>query len=136
VAETPVGREVPIEVMRDGKRLALTVKVARLDDPDQRASATEPSATRLGIAARPVSPELARSRNLPEGRGVLVERVEDGSKAQNAGIAAGDVIVEVNRTPVASVGALQKALEKHPAGKPVLLLVNREGQSLYLTVPI
>jgi serine protease Do len=137
VAETPVGREVPIEVMRDGKRLALTVKVAQLEEePDRRASAAEPSATRLGIAARPVPPELARSRNLPEGRGVLVERVEDGSKAQVAGVAAGDVIVEVNRTPVASVGALQAALEKHPAGKPVLLLVNREGQSLYLTVSV
>jgi serine protease Do len=136
VAETPVGSEVPIEVIRDGKRLALTVKVAQLDEPDQRASAAEPSATRLGIAARPVPPELARSRNLPEGQGVLVERVEDGSKAQNAGVAAGDVIVEVNRTPVASVGALQAALEKHPAGKPVLLLVNREGLSLYLTVAV
>jgi serine protease Do len=137
VAETPVGREVPIEVMRDGKRLALTVKVAQLEEePDRRASAAEPSATKLGIAARPVPPELARSRNLPEGRGVLVERVEDGSKAQIAGVAAGDVIVEVNRTPVASVGALQAALDKHPAGKPVLLLVNREGQSLYLAVSV
>jgi serine protease Do len=136
VAETPVGREVPIEVMRDGKRLALTVKVAQLEEePDRWASAAERSAaTRLGIAARPVPRELARSRNLPEGRGVLVERVEDGSKAQIAGVAAGDVIVEVNRTPVASVGALQAALDKHSAGKPVLLLVNREGQSLYLTV--
>ncbi|RPH77288.1 MAG: PDZ domain-containing protein, partial [Candidatus Rokuibacteriota bacterium] len=138
VAETPVGREVPIEVMRDGKRLALTVKVAQLEEePDRWASAAERSAaTRLGIAARPVPRELARSRNLPEGRGVLVERVEDGSKAQIAGVAAGDVIVEVNRTPVASVGALQAALDKHPAGKPVLLLVNREGQSLYLTVSV
>jgi serine protease Do len=136
VAETRVGREVPIEVMRDGKRLALTVKVARLEEPDRRASAAEPAATKLGIAARSVPPELARSRSLPEGQGVLVERVEDGSKAQTAGIAAGDVIVEVNRTPVASVGALQAALEKHPAGQPVLLLVNREGQSLYLTVSV
>jgi serine protease Do len=138
VAETPVGREVPIEVMRDGKRLALTVKVAQLEEePDRWASAAERSAaTRLGIAARPVPRELARSRNLPEGRGVLVERVEDGSKAQIAGVAAGDVIVEVNRTPVASVGALQAALDKHSAGKPVLLLVNREGQSLYLTVSV
>ena len=136
VAETPVGREVPVEVIREGKRLTLTVEVAEMDEPDRRASAAEPAATRLGIAARPVPPELARSRDLPEGQGVLVERVEDGGKAQSAGLAAGDVIVEVNRTPVTSVDALQAALEKHPAGKPVLLLVNREGQSLYLTVPV
>jgi serine protease Do len=136
VAETPVGREVPVEVMRDGARLTLKVKVAELEEPDRRAAATEAVATaKLGIAARPVTPEIARALNLPAGRGVLVERVEEGSRAQTAGIAAGDVIVEVNRTPVSSVGALQSALEKHPGGKPVLLLVNREGQSLYLTVP-
>jgi serine protease Do len=135
VAETPVGREVPIEVMRDGKRLELTVKVAQLDEGERQASAAQPAASRLGIAARSLTPELARSLDLPDGRGVLVERVEEGSPAQSAGIAAGDVIVEVDRTPVASVGALRAALDKHPAGKPMLLLVNREGQSLYLTVP-
>jgi S1-C subfamily serine protease len=97
-------------------------------------AAAEPAATKLGIAARSLTPELARSLDVPAARGVLVERVEDGSRAQAAGIEAGDVIVEVNRTPVASVGALQAALAKQPAGKPVLMLVHREGQSLYLTV--
>jgi serine protease Do len=134
VAETPVGREVPIEVMRDGKRVALTVKVAQLDDDDRQAAAAEPAGAKLGIAARPVTPELARSLKLPDGQGLLVERVEEGSRAQNAGVVPGDVIVEVNRTPVTSVSTLQAALAKHRAGTPVLLLVNREGQSLYLTV--
>jgi serine protease Do len=134
VAETPVGREVPIEILRDGKRLALTVKVAQLEERDRQASAAEPAGTKLGIAARSLTPELARSLNVPDARGVLVERVEDGSRAQTAGIAVGDVIVEVNRTPVATVDALQAALAKHPAGKPVLVLVQREGQSFYLTV--
>jgi serine protease Do len=134
VAETPVGREVPIEVMRDGKRLALTVKVAKLEERDRQAAAAEPAGSKLGIAARSLTPELARSLNVPDARGVLVERVEDGSRAQTAGIAAGDVIVEVNRAPVANLEALRAALDKHPADKPVLVLVHREGQSLYLTV--
>ena len=97
-------------------------------------AAADPAGAKLGIAARPLTPELARSLDLPDGRGVLVERVEDGSRAQTAGIEAGDVIVEVNRTPVASIEALRSALAKHPAGTPVLVLVHREGQSLYLTV--
>jgi serine protease Do len=134
VAETKVGREVPIEVMRDGKRLSLTVKVAQLEERDRKVASAEPAATKLGIAARSLTPEMARSLNVPDGHGVLVERVEDGSRAQTAGIAPGDVIVEVNRAPVASVSALQAALEKHSAGKPLLVLVHREGQSLYLTV--
>ena len=44
------------------------------------------------------------------------------------------MIVEVNRTPVTSVETLRTALDKHPAGTPVLVLVQREGQNLYLTV--
>jgi serine protease Do len=135
VAETPIGREVPVEVLRDGKRQTLTVKVARLDDGDQQASAaTEPAAAQLGIAARSLTPELARSLEVPGGHGVLVERVEDGSRAQNAGLTAGDVIVEIDQKPVATVEALRAAVGRHPAGKPLLVLVHREGQSLYLTV--
>jgi S1-C subfamily serine protease len=67
---------------------------------------------------------------------VLVERVEDGSRAQTAGLAAGDVILEVDQRPVANVEALRAAVSKHPSGKPLLVLVHREGQSLYLTVAI
>jgi len=137
VAETPIGREVPIEVMRDGKRISLTVKVARLEEGDRRAAAAaEPAAAKLGIAARPLTPELARELSVPNGRGVLVERVEDGSRAQTAGMAPGDVILEVDQRPVASVDALRAALDRHPAGKPLLVLVHREGQSLYLTVAV
>jgi serine protease Do len=134
VAETPVGREVPLEVVRDGKRLTIAVKVARLEEDGPKVAAAETAGAKLGIAARALTPEQARALDLPAGRGVLVERVEDGSRAQTAGIEAGDVIVEVNRTPVTSVETLRTALAKHPAGTPVLVLVQREGQSLYLTV--
>jgi serine protease Do len=136
VAETPVDRVVSLEVLREGKRLVLTPRVARLDEDDRQAAAgTEPSAARLGIAARSVTPEIARSLNVPA-TGVLVERVEDGSRAQTAGLTPGDVIVEVDRAPVANVEALRTALDKHPAGTPLLMLVHREGQALYLTVAV
>ena len=135
VAETAIGREVPVEVVRDGKRATLSVKVAKLDEPDRQAAAGGgPAATDLGIAARSLTPDLAKSLDVPEGRGVLVERVQDGSRAENAGLAAGDVIVEVDQHPVASVAALRAVLEKHQAGKPLLMLVHREGQAIYLTV--
>jgi serine protease Do len=137
VAETPVGREVPLEVTRDGKRMTLSVKVAKLDDDDRQAAASaEPASAQLGIAARSLTPDLARSLNVPDGRGVLVERVEEGSRAQTAGMAAGDVILEVDQHPVASVDALRTAVSKHQAGKPLLVLVHREGLSLYLTVAV
>jgi serine protease Do len=135
VAETPVGREVPIEVVRDGKHLTMTVKVARLEDQAQQASAAEPASTKLGIAARSLTPALAQQLGVDASHGVLVEGVEDGGRAQSAGLAQGDVIVEVDHQPVAGVEALQQALKRHAAGTPVLMLVRREGRSLYLAVP-
>lgn len=44
------------------------------------------------------------------------------------------MIVEVDHQPVASVDALQKAVQRHPAGRPLLVLLHREGQSLYVAV--
>jgi serine protease Do len=135
VAETPVGREVPVEVLRDGKHVTLNVKVARLEDKEEHAASAEPASAKLGIAARSLTPALAQQLGVDEQRGVLVEDVEDGGRAQQAGLARGDVIVEVDHQPVGGVDALQNALKRHPAGRPVLLLVHREGNSLYLTVP-
>jgi serine protease Do len=135
VAQTTIGRDVPIEIVRDGKRLTLTPRIAKLDEPTQQASAAGgTAATELGIAARSLTPDLAKSLEIPGGHGVLVESVQDGSRAEHAGLTAGDVIVEVDQHPVGSVAALRAALQKHPAGKPLLMLVHREGQALYLTV--
>jgi serine protease Do len=135
VAETPVGREVPVEIVRDGKHLTLNVKVARLEDKDEREAAAEPTSTKLGIAGRSLTPALAQQLGVDATNGVLVESVEDGGRAQTAGLARGDVIVEVDHQPVAGVDSLQQALRRHPAGKPVLMLVRREGHTLYLAVP-
>jgi serine protease Do len=134
VAETPVGRAVPVEIVRDGQRKTVTVQVARLADEDVAAASSSDEGTHLGIAARSLTPQLAQQLGVPDARGVLVQEVEEGGRAQTAGLAPGDVIVEVDRKPVASVNALQQALKAHPQGTPLLMLVHREGQSLYLTV--
>jgi serine protease Do len=135
VAETPLNRDVPIDIVRDGKTMTLTAKISRLEEQDKRAEATtERAATKLGLAGRSLTPSLAHQLGVSETKGVLVEQIEEGGRAQNAGITTGDVIVEVDRQPVAGVEALEQALKRHPANAPVLLLVHRDGHTLYLTV--
>ena len=65
VAETAVGREVPLQVVRDGQRLTVTVKVARLEEDGPKVAAAEPAGAKLGIAARALTPEQARSSTCP-----------------------------------------------------------------------
>jgi serine protease Do len=120
--------------VRDGQRKTLTVTVAKLAEDETAVASADAEPTRLGIAARSLTPQLAQQLGVSESHGVLVQQVEDGGRAQTAGLVPGDVIVEVDKKPVATVEALQKALQTHRAGTPVLMLVHREGQSLYLTV--
>jgi serine protease Do len=63
-----------------------------------------------------------------------VADVERGSVAANAGVQPNDVILEVNREPVATLSAVTRALQNATAGRPVFLLVWRDGQQFFLTM--
>ena len=88
----------------------------------------------LGLAVAPLTPETARSLGIAEVRGLLVRGVEEGSRAAEAGIRPGDVIVEVDHHAVASVPELERDLEGHRADAPILLRVNRRGHELFVAV--
>jgi serine protease Do len=62
--------------------------------------------------------------------------VEDGSPAADAGFERGDVIVEVDKKPVKSVADLRERVDKHGKGKPMLFMVHRQDNSIFLTVTI
>jgi len=66
---------------------------------------------------------------------VLVRDVVEGSRAGEAGIRAGDVIVEIDRQPVRTVEDLKTRVDKHAKGAPILVLVNREGGTMYVAIP-
>ena len=82
-----------------------------------------------------ITPEIARQLELPRGRGgAIVADVDRGSAAANAGIQPNDVIVEVNRQPVANVSQVTRALQTAQAGRPVFLVVWRDGQEYFITM--
>jgi S1-C subfamily serine protease len=64
---------------------------------------------------------------------MLVTGVDQTGPAADAGINRGDIILEVNRQTVSSADAVQSALE-NAGSKPILLLISRRGQTIYLTV--
>jgi serine protease Do len=132
VAATPVGKTVPVAVHRDGATRTVEVTVDRLADDDQ--SADEPSSKRgrWGLAVRELTAEERRAHDLAGSEGVLVTGVAPDSPAAEAGIQPGDVVLQVNRAPIGTVAALRKAVEKTPAGKPLLLLVRpNEGSDRF-----
>jgi len=66
---------------------------------------------------------------------VLVRDVAEGGRAYEAGIRAGDVIVEIAHEPIRTVEELRTRADKHAKGEPMVMLVNREGRTMYVAIP-
>jgi len=137
VAATPVGQEITLTVLRDGKEQRLRMEVAKLPSDESKAKAEEsaqPAGGKLGLRLHNVNPELARQLGLKADRGVVVMGVEPGSAAAEAGIQEGDVILEVNRKPVTSINEVKEQVAKTSDEDQVLLLVQRDQAKLYVPV--
>ncbi len=140
VANTPIGRPVPVGIVRDGARQTVTVTVGNLSD-SREAKATAPekspesrASEKLGLALQELTPELAKQLGVQGDKGVVVTQVKPDSPAAQAGLAAGDVIREVNRMPVQGLQDVEKGLARGPEGGQVLLRVEREGSQRYVVV--
>jgi serine protease Do len=145
VVATKPGTTVPVTVYRDNQKKALSITPDELDleaeangGRSTRPDSTEreaPTATDFGMQLEAITPEVARQLELPRGRGgAIVADVDRGSVAANAGVRPNDVILEVNRQPVATVSQVTRALQNASAGRPVFLVVWREGQEYFVTM--
>ena len=138
VADMTPGSSVSVVVVRDGSEKTLNVKLdeatgTRASRERDGASGSDDKAA-LGIAVAPLTPDLAAEAKLPRNaRGVVVQDVNPDGRAADAGIQAGDIILEVNRQSVQSVDDLRAAVRKS-ADRPTLLLVNRDGHDIFVTV--
>jgi Do/DeqQ family serine protease len=137
VARMQPGSAVRLTVLRDGREQQLTAKLAELTPA--RGEAAEPARGETpggawGLSVQPLTPELAERLGVPAtARGVAVTAVDPQGPAADAGIRQGDVIEEVDGKPVRGADELRSAL-RASGSRPALVLVNRRGDSLYLTV--
>jgi serine protease Do len=136
VAETPVDKKVEIAVIRDGKRVTLRPRIARLEEPElQRASVTPTQGTAddFGLRVQDLTKDLAEQLGLEDqAHGVVVSAVDPSGPAAEAGIRRGDVIIEVDRHEVTDAGDLEKVLGD--ADDRALMLIRRGENQLYMTV--
>jgi serine protease Do len=136
VADVPVGKDAPMVVVREGKEQRLNAHIAKLEDESHAKVAAESDGKgKLGLSVQPVTPPVARELGLKVKEGVLVRDVVEGGRAAEAGIRAGDVIVEVDRRPVRTVEDFKARLDKQATDEPVVMLVNRDGQTMYVAIP-
>jgi len=138
VGKTPVGKTVPVVVVRDGKEQRLDVTLGERPDEDVVASAPAPeSGAWLGLHVQDArAADARRDFGLDRGQqGVVVTGVDEGSPAEEAGIQEGDVITEVYTQDVGNLDdyvAIAKKLKERK--DPIAFLVKRGRSTNYVTV--
>jgi len=131
VSQKRPGTTINLEIMRDGKKVSLPVTLEEMGSRDKEGTESAENAQgkpRWGLGLADLTPDLRDQVQAPgDLHGAVVERVQPGSAADNAGIRPGDVIVGVNRHDVQSAGDVKKALADIPKGQDALLLVWSNG---------
>jgi serine protease Do len=132
VSRTAPGTTASVDIVRDGEPQSLHVAIERLEPGGADAAAR---ALEIGVELQALTPEVARQLKVPAGRGgVLIATVENGSAAARAGLAPGDVLLEVNRTAVDTTAGAAAALRPQAGRDTVFLLIWRNGVERFVTV--
>lgn len=135
VGRTPVGESAVLRVLRGGERIDLDVTIAQLPEEGGQVSQlgqTPGSSTApLGLVVEELSAKLKDTLGI-EG-GVIVVDVGRGP-ALDAGIRPKDVITEINRQPIGSLGDFRAAVSALPENKVVSVRVVRQGRATYLVM--
>ena len=146
VAETPVGKNVELEIWRNGTKLTLSVTLGELPEAPQAIAAAPRSERAVRVAALGLllslpTPELReRFKLTDEVQGVIVTEVEDGSTAAKRGIKPGDIIRKIgpNQTRVASPAQVQDEIDKavEAKRKSVLMLVESDQNRRFVAIQV
>jgi serine protease Do len=149
VAATPIGKAVPVEVLRKGQTLDVTVTVGRLPETEEAEDQeqTDPQdkvepehEVLLGLSISQLTDHLREQFNIGKTvEGVLITNVEPNSPAAQKDVKAGDVIVEVTQEKVTDPQEVLARVEavKKAGRKTVLLLISdAKGGLRFVAVPM
>jgi serine protease Do len=148
VADTPVGKEVEVIVLRKGKEETRKVKLGRLEDAEKAKPASVQSDAKpddksvvkkaLGLDLANISPDLRKRFKIKDSvKGVVITGIDQNSAAAEKRLTAGDTIVEVAQEAIGTTDDFQAKVDKlkKDGRKLALLLVaNPEGELRFVTL--
>jgi serine protease Do len=129
VASTPPGTEAKLGVVREGKKKTLIVSIGELPE-DISAFLRGADNALVEVQVQDITPEIRRSLGISE----KVEGVVVTFAGEDTGLRRGDVVLEINRTPVTGVEEYGEIVSQIGAESDILLLVYREGGVFYMTI--
>ncbi len=149
VADTPVGKQTPVVVIRKGKEETKTVTLGRLED-GEKVAALDPKKDAppdrtvvkkaLGIDLADLTADLRRRYKIKDSvTGVVITGIDANSPAAEKRLSPGDVIVAVQGEPVSSPDAMQTRLDqlKKDGRKVVMLLLSKpDGETQFVALSL
>jgi serine protease Do len=137
VARGEPGTVSKVTIYRDGRKMTLPITLGTFPDEDETPLAEKDGGSHdetIGLTVDALTPELAQRFELETTQGLVVTSVAQGSPAEEAGIEPGDLVREVNRKKVSSPRTYREALAEGSKDKPVLLLVERAGNTFFVAL--
>ena len=135
VGQKQPGTKITLKVLRDGKSMTIPVTLEELGNrtaEGRNNSGKGEGKMRWGVGLSNLTPELRDQLQAPrEIHGAVIEQVQPGSPADNAGLQQGDIILEVNRHKVQNASDVQQALSNVTKGEDALLLVWSNGGNTF-----
>jgi serine protease Do len=125
IADILPGGKVGLTLVRDGKEIKVTAVVDELNPESEKGQVASLDKD-IGVSVVALSPSSARRYGLRTTEGLLITEVRNGSEADRQNLAAGMIILEVNRRKVTTVGEFEDILKKTSSGDEVILLVRQE----------
>ena len=135
VGMTKPNKVVPVQIWRNGKTKILRVKIGEMPIDKMQASnkkTIKESVNRIGLVLKESG---AKDKKMFDGRNGLVVMKATG-QAVSSQIRTGDIILALNNTPVTSVRAFNREINKTPKGKTIALLIFRNGDTLFVPVKV
>lgn len=143
VAQTTPGTQSSLQLIRDGEEMNVRVTIGELPSDSKKGRRPSPAERkpklsgldRIGVNGSKLTRDRKKALNLnPQQKGIEVVAVEPDSIAYQAGIAKGDILVEINRKQVKSLKDANDKLTRLKSGASLLLKVKRGGGPLFLAV--
>ena len=148
VADTPVGRDVEVIIVRKGKEEKKTVKLGRLEDEKPVKASAKPTAPEeksvvqksLGLQLSNMTDDMRKKYKIKDSvKGVVITGVDSASVAADKRLTAGSTIVAIEQEQMAGAADVQKkvdALKKAGKKTALLLVATAEGDMLFVALPI
>lgn len=155
VLETPVGRKVPLKIMRNGKIMKSEVVVEKrswefempdvrkwiyktyetdIDDEECPNCVEQQECITLGIELKSLSKQLRKFFNAPDNTGILISHVYENSIAEKSGLQAGDVIIKINDKQIIKPHQLHDELCQIDKNKRFNLSIIRDRKEIQINI--